>query len=282
MSLKILFIPVSLILVLVLSIGYMKPDYDTFLEKKMTVDATEQQLNQMEQRLGSIRSISGDFASASSELSGGKNPDEALVDEYVPEAIDQDRIVDAFNYLAGQSGILLSSIAIEKPAVAVIAPKEQEMSSQAILLGGAGTAGVGMSPVQAIALRAVYPDPKAYQATISFSANYASFLTFFNRVYHMNRENEVKSFSLKKATAEKDEKGNPLPGDTLNGTLVVSFMYYPGLSTASIQNVEALPIFNTGKLDTKMVEAIRRKTESQSLPSLIVGDFSARENPFIQ
>ncbi len=282
MSLKILFIPVSLILVLVVSIGYMKPDYDAFLEKQMAVDATEQQLDQMERRLGNIRSISGDFASASSESSGGKNPDEALVDEYVPEVIDQERVVDAFNFLAGQSGILINSLTIEKPPVTAIVPKEQEMSSQAILLGGAGTANIGASSSPTIALRAVYPDPKTYQATVTFSADYASFLTLFHRIYHMNRENEVKSFSLKKETKEKDEKGDPLPGDTLNASLVVSFMYYPGLSTASIQNVEALPIFNTGKLDTKMVETIRRKTESQSLPALVVGDFSARENPFIR
>jgi hypothetical protein len=236
----------------------------------------------MEHRLGSIQSTSNDFASASLDSLGGKTPDEALVDQYVPEAVDQERVVDAFNFLAGQSGILINSITIEKPPVTVIAPKEQEMSSQAILLGGAGTANTGVPLDQTVALRATYPDPKAYQATIALSTDYASFLTLFNRIYHMNRENEVKSFSLKKETKDKDDKGNPLPADTLSGSLVVSFMYYPGLSTASIQNVEALPIFNAAKIDTKSIDFIRKKTESAELPPLTVGNFSARENPFIQ
>lgn len=282
MSLKILFVPFSLILVLVLLIGYVKPDYDALLEKQVVVDAAQQQLNQMETRLGNIQSISNDFAAASSEALGGKNADEVLVDVYVPELVDQERVVDTFNYLAGQSGISLASITIEKPTVVVAEVQEAEMSSQAVLLGGAGTATTGVPLDQAIALQATYPGPKSYQATFSFSTDYASFLTFFNRIYRMNRENEVKSFSLKKDAEKTDEKGDSIEGDTLSGSLVVSFMYYPGLSTAGIQNVEALPIFNTGKLDTKAVDAIRQKMESDEVPSLTVGDFSARENPFIQ
>ncbi len=282
MSLKVLFIPFSLILVLVLSIGYIKPDYDVFLAKQMTADVAQQQLDQMERRLGNIKSISSDFASSSTDALGGKNADEVLLDQYVPEAVDQDRVVDAFNYLAGQSGILVSSITIEKPAVTVIAPKEQEMSSQAVLIGGAGTANTGVPVDQMIALNATYPEPKAYQATIAFSANYESVFNLLGRIYHMNRENEVKSFSLKKDAEKKDDKGNPIPGDILSGSLVVSFMYYPGLSTASMQNIEALPIFNTAKLDTKAIDAIRSKTESAELPPLTVGSFSARENPFVQ
>lgn len=282
MSLKILFIPFSLILVLVLSIGYIKPDYDTFLTNQMAVDAAQQQLDQMERRLGNIKSISNDFASASTDALGGKNADEVLVDQYVPEAVDQERVVDAFNYLAGQSGILVSSITLEKPPVAAIAPKEEAMSSQAVLLGGAGTATTGVPLDQMIALKATYPEPRAYQATIALSTDYASFLGLFNRIYHMNRENEVKSFFLKKDAEKKDDKGNSLPGDTLSGSLVVSFMYYPGLSTTSMQNIEALPIFNTAKLDTKAIDAIRSKTESAELPPLTVGSFSARENPFAQ
>ncbi len=282
MSLKILFIPFSLILVLVLSIGYMKPDYDTFLQKQMTVDAVQQQLNQMEHRLGNIKSISSDFASSSTDALDGKNPDEILINQYIPEAVDQDRVVDAFNYLAGQSGIAISSLTIEKPPVTVIAPKEEVMSSQAILLNGAGTANTGVPLDQMIALKATYPDPKAYQATIALSTDYASFLSLFNRIYHMNRENEVKSFSLKKEADKKDDKGNSLPGDVLSGSLVVSFMYYPGLSSASMQNIEALPIFNAAKLDMKTFDAIKSKTESAELPPLTVGSFSARGNPFVQ
>lgn len=282
MSLKILFVPFSLILVLVLLIGYVKPDYDALLEKQVVVDAAQQQLNQMETRLGNIQSISSDFASASSDALGGKNADEVLVDSYVPESVDQERVVDTFNYLAGQSGISLSSVTIEKPAIVAVAAQEAEMSSQAVLLGGAGTAVTGVPLDQTMALRATYPGPKSYQATFAFSTDYASFLTFFNRIYRMNRENEVKSFSLKKDAEKTDEKGNPVESDALSGSLVVSFMYYPGLSTSGIQNVEALPIFTAGKLDTKAVDAIRQKMESDEVPSLTVGDFSARENPFVQ
>lgn len=124
MSLKILFVPFSLILVLVLLIGYVKPDYDALLEKQVVVDAAQQQLNQMETRLGNIQSISSDFASASSDALGGKNADEVLVDSYVPESVDQERVVDTFNYLAGQSGISLSSVTIEKPAI-VVSPRRK-------------------------------------------------------------------------------------------------------------------------------------------------------------
>ncbi len=169
-----------------------------------------------------------------------------------------------------------------KPAIVAVAAQEAEMSSQAVLIGGAGTAVTGVPLDQTMALRATYPGPKSYQATFAFSTDYASFLTFFNRIYRMNRENEVKSFSLKKDAEKTDEKGGPVESDALSGSLVVSFMYYPGLSTSGIQNVEALPIFNAGKLDTKAVEAIRQKMESDEVPSLTVGDFSARENPFVQ
>lgn len=283
MSLKILFIPFSFIAVLVLLIGYMKPDYDVFLAKQATYHIAEQQLTQMNTRLGNITSVVNDFSSQFSDELGGKNEQEVLVDQYVPESVDQDRIVDAFNYLASQSGVLISSIAIEKPVVkAVVAPQEQAMSSQAIILNGAGTATTGSSTEGAVSLNAIYPDPNMYQATLDMTSEYASFSNFVNLIYRMNRENEIKSFSLKKDTEKKDDKGNPVESGSLKGSLVVSFMYYPGLTNESIQNVEALPIFNVGKLGTRTFDHIKAKTESYSLPELTVGETVERANPFVQ
>ncbi len=283
MSLKIIFIPVSLILVLVLCIGYIKPDYDTYLSKGAVYDVATQQLNQVKTRQGQITSVANNFSASFSDTLGGKNEEEALMDQYVPSSTDQDRVVDALNYLAGQSGVLISSLIIEKPAVSAVTPgvPDQAMSSQAVLLGGAGTATSGDTVAPAIALKALYPDPKAYQATLAVTSNYASLVNFFNMIYHMNRENEIKSFTLKKDAGKQDDQGNVVHPDFLSATVVVSFMYYPGLSNMSIQNVEALPVFSSGKLDTKAFDYIKSKTENHDLPALSVGEFSARENPFL-
>lgn len=284
MSLKIIFIPFSLILVLVLLIGYMKPDYDAYVLKQMTHQSSVQQLNQMTKRLGNITSVSSGFASSFSEALGGKNEEEVLIDQYVPESMDQEHIVDALNYLAGQSGVLISSVVIEKPLVnaAADAAADQAMNSQSIILNGAGTANAVASADSVIALKSIYPGPKSYQATLTVSSDFASISSFFDLIYRMNRENEVKSFSLKKDTEKKDDKGNPVVNSTLNATIVVSFMYYPGLTNASIQNVEALPLFSGGNLDTKTIDFIKSKIQEHSLPELTVGDFAVRTNPFAQ
>jgi hypothetical protein len=283
MSLKILFVPLSLISVLVLLIGYMKPDYDDFILRQATYESSRQQFDQMNTRLGNITSVVNEFSAQFSDALGGKNEEEALVDQYVPESIDQDRVVDAINYLATQSGVLISSIAIEKPAVKTVAAQsEQVASSQAILLNGAGSAVAG-SPTDTMAsFQAVYPDPNMYQATINMSGDYAAFSRFFDAVYRMNRENEVKVFSLKKSPEKKDDAGNAAKNLTLEGSLVVSFMFYPGLSNDSIKNVEALKVFNAAKLDTKIFDSLKAKMGTGDLPELTVGDVPARENPFFQ
>ena len=284
MSLKILFIPLSFIVVLILLIGYMKPGYDIFLTKQTAYRAAQKQLDQMNVRLVNITSVVNDFSTRVPDGSDGKNEQEVFIDQYVPEVLDQSRVVDAFNYLAGQSGVLISSIAIEQPVVkkAEDPSQDQAMSSQALILNGAGTATQGMMAESDVFLKAVYPRPSMYQATLEITSEYAAVSHFFNLIYRMNRENEIQSFSLKKDVEKKDSAGNPVESSALKGSLVVSFMYYPGLTDTSIQNIEALPIFSAGKIDTETFDYLREKTESRSLPELVSGDVVARANPFAQ
>lgn len=284
MSLKILFIPFSFIMIIVLAIGYIKPLYQEFLLKQTVYHGLEQQLSQVNNRLGNINAVLSDFSSDFTDTLDGKGEREVLIDQYIPEAIDQDRVVDAFNYLALQAGVTISSIVMNNkvadPAVNTVA-QEVIVNSQSVLLNGAGSA-MDTAFDSALALKANYPGPKKYQAKLILNGNYESFVTFLNLIYHMNRENEIETFSLKNNPETKDADGNTEDSSLLVGELSVLFMYYPGLTNASIQNAEALDIFSTGKISTKALTYIQEKTQSNNLPELIVGDFSARANPFIK
>lgn len=284
MSLKILFIPFSFILTLVVLIGYVKPLYAELLLKQASYLGLQQQLNQVNDRLDNINAVLGDFSSDFTDTLGGKSEREVVMDQYIPETIDQDRVVDAFNYLAGQSGVLISSMNMDSKGsemVPVAAAQEQVVSSQSVILNGANTA-VDASLGSALALSASYPLPKKYRAKLNMSGNYESFVNFFGLVHAMNRENEIESFSLKKNKDEKDAEGKPKDNSILVGEVSVLFMYYPGLTKTGIQNAEALDIFSAGKIDTKSMEYIATKTQSRNLPALVVGEFSVRANPFVK
>ena len=268
---------------LVLLIGYIKPLYIEFTAKQVVYGLSEQQLKQVNDRLANINTVSADFSSDFTETFGGKSKQEALMDQYIPESMDQDRIVDAFNYLAGQSGILISSMSMEKPA-ANAAAEAAITTSADILLNSAGTTG-GANAIPsdgAIALKASYPAPKTYHAKLSVSGNYEAFVAFFNRIYRMNRENEIESFSLTKSVSTDKTEGDEQEGSVLTGDISVVFMYYPGLTSSSIQNAEALSAFSSGKIDDKASSYIESKTQSDALPALVVGEFSTRTNPFVK
>ena len=144
MSLKILFIPFSFILTLVVLIGYVKPLYAELLLKQASYLGLQQQLNQVNDRLDNINAVLGDFSSDFTDTLGGKSEREVVMDQYIPETIDQDRVVDAFNYLAGQSGVLISSMNMDSKGsemVPVAAAQEQVVSSQSVILNGANTKG---------------------------------------------------------------------------------------------------------------------------------------------
>jgi hypothetical protein len=282
MSLKILFIPFSFILTLVVLIGYVKPLYAELLLKQASYLSLQQQLNQVNDRLDNINAVLGDFSSDFTDTLGGKSEREVVMDQYIPEAIDQDRVVDAFNYLAGQSGVLISSVNMDNKGLEttpVAAAQEQVVNSQSVILNGTNTT-IDISLGNALALSASYPSPKKYRAKLNLSGNYESFMNFFGLVHAMNRENEIESFSLKKNKDEKDAEGKPKDNSLLVGDVSVLFMYYPGLTKTGIQNAEALDIFSVGKIDTKSMEYITTKTQSRNLPALVVGEFSVRANPF--
>jgi len=284
MSLKILFIPFSFIMILVLSIGYIKPLYQEFLLKQAVYLGLEQQRTQVNDRLGNINAVLSDFSSDFSETLDGKGEREVLIDQYIPEAIDQDRVVDAFNYLAGQAGVSISSVVMSNKvsgATANAAAQDQIINSQSLLLNGAGTA-EDIAFDSALALKANYPAPKKYEAKLTLNGNYESFTAFLNLIYRMNRENEVESFILKKSPETKNADGTVEESSLLVGDLSVLFMYYPGLTNASIQNAEALDVFSSGKIDTKALTYIQEKTQASNLPELVIGSFSARANPFVK
>lgn len=285
MSLKILFIPFSFILTLVVLIGYVKPLYAELLLKQASYRGLEQQLKQVNDRLDKINAVLSDFSSDFKDTLDGKSEREVVMDQYIPETIDQDRVVDAFNYLAGQSGVLISSVNMDNKGLEVVpvaAAQEQVVNSQSVILNGANTVMDTSLTSGALALSASYPAPKKYRAKLSLSGSYESFVNFFGLVYAMNRENEIESFSLKKNKDEKDAEGKPKDSSILIGEVSVVFMYYPGLTKASIQNAEALDVFGAGKIDAKSMEYIATKTQSRNLPALVIGEFSARANPFVK
>jgi Tfp pilus assembly protein PilO len=271
MRLKLIIVPALVILTLIISISFIKPDYDTLVQKKAL-------LKQKQAEVAKIESTKANIASLVQNLDS-KSDMEKFTLRYYPETMDQERVIDSFNFMALQSGLIIDSMEMKE----IIVEKEESLGVGGPLTSVPGPGEMapieGGSPDLMMPMVPTYktPTPGSYVAQVRAKGGYENIKNFLDRLSRMDRMNSLVQMSIKvdeKEVAEGTEEVAATSGQLI-GTFEARFDYVKGKEK---QNAIGIPIFEKGTLSLETIEQAQARATS-AVPVLTVNE-SGRANPF--
>jgi Tfp pilus assembly protein PilO len=263
MSLRLLMIPFSIVMVLVISIGYIKPDLVMLEEKKQMHILKGEETKTRDGLLAAISNLAG-------ALDAGKNNVD-FVKNYVPEKMDQERVIDTYNYLASQSGVAVVLMNVKEVSI------EEKNARDA--LAATGSVDSTTEVLGADGLPTTPPTfslaTEGYIISVTVKGQYANIKDFFERVAHMDRIHRTRNFSIAVEDKEASEEILPEEVGVLTGIFEADFDYAPVGTVASAATV---PVFTRGTFDVAKIDETRSWVTS-IVPALNQPQ-SGRPNPF--
>lgn len=255
MRLKILVIPFSILISLILVIGYIKPDITEIQEKKVVLEGKIAQTNNVSTLISHVESLSTDLAS--------RSDDQQFVEAYLPQEMDQERVIDMFNFLAGQSGVLVSIMSMKE-----IQPKVVVEETIQVVAGTPMITDGSSVPVPQ-----VKPKVKAYSALVEVRGEYTNIRDFFNRLAHMNRFGKMENFSM--VTNDDTLEAEAVGPTLIKGVFQAEFNYFPMQKVGTALNI---PVVNKGAFSDDELSTLRSWVES--IVSPLENPTTGRPNPF--
>lgn len=267
MSLKILIFPACIILSLIVVIGYIKPDIQTALLKRAEIQQKESDLARVDGIIQNIQTLNSEI--------DARHDTEDLVLKYSPPALDEEHILDIFNFLATQSGVVITQVGAEEnqPKERSVAPlvEHASVSFQALVTPTADP-NVPVLPTATL---------QSYKATVTALGSYQSIKDFVGRLYRVDRMHTLHSFSVtnrekdRKAELENSQKGPTYPADFFKMQFDADFPYFSVLKVISALD---MGVFQTNTFDFSTAEKVNALVNSP-LPTLEVGQVG-KPNPF--
>ncbi len=272
MRLKILFVPVVMVLILIVIILYIKPDYAVLQAKRADVSLKEDQVAKMETVINNVNSLESDLNS--------KKDSEDFLTRYFPQTVDSDRIVDALNFLAEQSGVVLATISIVKSETQSEEPLFPVDPAALTTLNPAfmGEGGVSLPPgsFNMPVGQVSAPLPEQVMIKISAEGTYPNLKSFMSRVSHMDRANSFQVLQLKEKGVESEgELVKDLSDPLLSGTFEIWMDFVP---QKHIESALSVPTFWSPTYDISPLESL--KAWITSPVPVLQGTPGGKSNPF--
>ncbi len=261
MRFKVLIVPFLVIMILILGIGYIKPDLEAIQMKKADIVAKDALVANIDTILANINSLGGSL-DTEQEL-------EKFAYRYLPDTLNQDQAIDAFNFLAAQSGLVIAEMALKQPPEIVREEALLDPSANVFVSGANMTAGSATS--------AIDPPPavKIFILTGSVTGSYENIKVFFDRLAHTERFQKVRLFSIKINEQAASPEGVADTTAPLRGTFEAEYGYLPPKPVVSALN---MPVFLRSKFDfSNASKAVERITSP--VPILEKGQ-TGKPNPF--
>lgn len=261
MKVKILFFPLAIAITLMVAIFYIQPEIQSAMGARASVMEKETRLSDIEQKVRNVGLLGSDI--------DGNKESENLVLKYLPVVQDDDRVVDALNFLSAQSGLSLSSVKMEKVAETAVKTEAAETTSKnALFATGDGAAAV--KPAAIVAM------PKTVKVTAEMTGSYESIRDVVGKISKMDRFQNFAIVKVGRAASVAGSQGQEAtPTDTLKASLEIHFLYLSKVRTTG--NLD-LPIFSQSKIDLKAAQSLRQYVSSP-VPSMEMGAIG-KGNPF--
>lgn len=254
MHLKVLLVPTLVIMILVLAIGFIRPALADLSAKQAELESISAKLSLVATAESNVDALNASLDSRSDT--------EQFVKRYLPERMDQDRPMDALNFLAAQSGVMLTDVQTEEVKRVVAVPVDDG----------------SIDPIAAAeAEAAAMPVADTYIVSAEVRGSYENIKTFLVRASRMDRLHDISAFGIEIDDTLGQKEGEP-PVDVaanLIGSFQASFPYFAGRPAVAVVSA---PLFQQSQVDFGPVSAAIEKS-TESIPSLDRPQ-SGRPNPF--
>lgn len=258
MKVKILFFPLAIAITLMVAIFYIQPEIQSAMGARASVMEKETRLSDIEQKVRNIGLLGSDL--------DGNKENESLIMKYLPVVQDDDRVVDALNFLSAQSGLTLSSVKMDKVAETAVKTEAVETTSKSALFA-TGDSTAAVKPAQIIAM------PKTIKVTAEVTGSYEGIRDIVGKISKMDRFQNFAAVKVGRAGTSGQQEA--APSDALKASLEINFAYLPKVRTTG--NLD-LPIFLQSKVDLKAVQSLRQYISSP-VPFMEMGA-TGKGNPF--
>jgi Tfp pilus assembly protein PilO len=253
MSIKRLSFPIFIVVAIFLGVFLVKPAVSSVLEKRQIMSEKETELSVVQSTKQNVEAL----ATSRETL---LNTDEGkMVYSYLPVSVNQDRIVDTFNYYAMLSGAVVDDMTFEmkhanqSPYFAAELPKANDVLSVPVA-----------------------PEPDSFTLHANIQGSYQSIKAFMKEVSHPARSYRLVSFSIEKKDAGVGANGEPArDSGILTGSFAAEFYYF---SENKYPQGYLLPVFTAGQFDLSTVTDLIAK--EKNIPALSDPSVVGRENPF--
>ncbi len=266
MRLKILIVPFFVIMTLIIGIGYVQPEFALMQERQAQLADKEIQVSKLETTLSNIRSMN--------DTLDAKPDSERFVMNALPASLDQEKTIDMLNFLATQSGLLMTDLVVAEVSDTAQLNVLPESSYQVPYLSGAGSQALIPTDITVPLLPST---AEAYTVRAQVRGSYENIKTFLSQAAHSNRSYRIR---LLEVSADTQAAVDPVTGLPLQvGTLAGSFeAYFDYLPKTSVRSALDMPVFQKGQLDfspaSRMLERMQGTVPELEKP------VAGKANPF--
>lgn len=268
MKTKVLIVPTLIIVSGFVSLHYIKPDFDLYMEKRIQRDAAKESSLAAEAVATNVRALKEELTTKKEQV--------AFVKRYLPAEKDEARMFDSLNFLTTQSGLLASSIQVKevKNDEATDQPAQVFATEEALADGtAADPTDITMAPVP------LYKAPKVEEYGIALEAigGYGNIKDLLKRLTEFDRIQDIESFNIAVEEVPAAEGGEPVSASTLvfSYSSVLPYQATPGpISGQVLVAVPGLsqPNFNFAAIDEVKAKAV-------VVPDMVLGT-EGKANPF--
>lgn len=253
MSIKKLLPLIFLVIVPFVGFGFVKPLVDSVMVKWEEREVKMTELDAMRR----TRENFDRLVNERNELFGSERGESLL--EYLPTALEQERLLDMTNYVALQSGVVLQNAVFDKRKGSTTAVRE--------------VANVKKGTV----LPPPTPQPDSFSVTVDFIGSYESARDFLIRLTDSGRYGIIRKFSIEREPKRSDETGTVVVSELLSGAMTFEIFYLP---ERTYPTAYLLPIFSSGSFDSRTLDALIEKSGGR-IPPIPSGNGAGRANPFV-
>ena len=265
MTLKLLLVPFFIIMALVVGIGMAKPEYDTLMQKRAELAQKKTEVDRLETLRSNIDALT-------MSLEQNKDQEDFML-RFYPVKLDQERVIDAFNFLSAQSGLIVAGMDIKELTV-------PQVELDPALEGAAGPLGVvpGEGSPDALGMSAtpvyVPQKPSYFVAQVKLKGNYDNIKSFLARLYTLDRMHEVKNVTVV-APKKEGETEEDVPADILEASFEARFDF-----VEDIDNKNAIGAAIFGKNAFDLAKVTKAEEWAATAMANLTVDKAGRANPF--
>jgi len=261
MSLKIIFFPVALVIAIVVSIWFIKPEIGIINQNKAVLNAKNSALDNVKAKQQNIGSLVND-------LNNNKEKEDIVV-SYIAKERHEEDVLNKIYDLANQSRVAILNLALSES-------RDNNLSSNSSV----------QSHAPSVSEREYLPGDfsedmtqniqlKNISVSIEIMGEYEKIKDFLKNLYLIDRINNNKALSISTASSVDEEGNEAASNDNLVASIEAEFGYFP---IGAVNKNSNLEVFSKPKFDfspaDKLIKIINKTSDVEA-------GVTGKNNPFI-